>query len=93
MPDPMNDRVGNNLLSRIMGAEVRPDPSGFDIGFAGSATQLRANLVARKRPRLIPVHDSRVVAALHHTGDFWGGYPNVTCPVTTANCGSGSSGP
>ena len=31
----MNYRVGNNLLSRIMGAEVRPDPSGFDIGIRG----------------------------------------------------------
>ncbi len=32
-PDSANDRVGNILLSRIMGAEVRLDPSGFGIGF------------------------------------------------------------
>jgi 1-aminocyclopropane-1-carboxylate deaminase len=35
-PDSVNDRVGNILLSRIMGAEVRLDPSGFDIGFRDS---------------------------------------------------------
>ena len=35
-PDPMNDRVGNIMLSRIMGAEVRLDPAGFDIGFRDS---------------------------------------------------------
>jgi len=34
--DPVNDKVGNILLSRIMGAEVRLDPSGFDIGFRDS---------------------------------------------------------
>ncbi len=38
-PDSVNDRVGNILLSRIMGAEVRLDPSGFDIGFRDSWTQ------------------------------------------------------
>src|SRR3954468_24833636 len=32
-PDPVNDRVGNIMLSRIMGAEVRLDDAGFDIGF------------------------------------------------------------
>jgi 1-aminocyclopropane-1-carboxylate deaminase len=31
-PDPLNDRVGNIMLSRIMGAEVRLDPSPFGIG-------------------------------------------------------------
>ena len=30
--DPGNDRVGNILLSRIMGADVRLHPAGFDIG-------------------------------------------------------------
>jgi 1-aminocyclopropane-1-carboxylate deaminase len=30
-PDSVNDRVGNILLSRVMGAEVRLDPSGFGI--------------------------------------------------------------
>jgi 1-aminocyclopropane-1-carboxylate deaminase len=37
--DPVNDKVGNILLSRIMGAEVRLDPSGFDIGFRDSWNQ------------------------------------------------------
>jgi len=35
-PDPLNDRIGNIQLSRIMGAEVRLDPSGFGIGFKNS---------------------------------------------------------
>jgi len=30
-PDSINDKVGNILLSRIMGADVRLDPSGFGI--------------------------------------------------------------
>jgi 1-aminocyclopropane-1-carboxylate deaminase len=30
-PDPVNDKVGNILLSRIMGADVRLDPAGFGI--------------------------------------------------------------
>ncbi len=30
-PDAVNDKVGNILLSRIMGAEVRLDPAGFGI--------------------------------------------------------------
>ncbi|HET9779458.1 MAG TPA: 1-aminocyclopropane-1-carboxylate deaminase [Propionibacteriaceae bacterium] len=34
--DPVNDKVGNILLSRIMGADVRLDPSGFDIGIRTS---------------------------------------------------------
>lgn len=35
-PDSVNDKVGNILLSRIMGADVRLDPSGFGIGFKNS---------------------------------------------------------
>ena len=34
--DPVNDKVGNILLSRIMGADVRLDSSGFDIGMRSS---------------------------------------------------------
>jgi 1-aminocyclopropane-1-carboxylate deaminase len=37
--DPVNDKVGNIMLSRLMGAEVRLDPSGFDIGFRDSWNQ------------------------------------------------------
>lgn len=35
-PDPLNDRVGNILLSRLMGADVRLDAAGFDIGIRDS---------------------------------------------------------
>jgi 1-aminocyclopropane-1-carboxylate deaminase len=35
-PDVVNDKVGNILLSRIMGADVRLDPAGFDIGLRDS---------------------------------------------------------
>ena len=34
--DDVNDKVGNLLLSRIMGADSRLDPSGFDIGIRTS---------------------------------------------------------
>jgi 1-aminocyclopropane-1-carboxylate deaminase len=37
--DPLSTQVGNILLSRIMGAEVRLDPAGFDIGFRDSWRQ------------------------------------------------------
>jgi 1-aminocyclopropane-1-carboxylate deaminase len=35
-PDPVNDRVGNILLSRIMGADVRLVDEGFGIGIKSS---------------------------------------------------------
>ncbi|MBW9215595.1 1-aminocyclopropane-1-carboxylate deaminase [Mumia sp. zg.B53] len=46
-PDPLNDRVGNIMLSRIMGAEVRLDPSGFGIGVKGSWEQALEDVRAR----------------------------------------------
>jgi len=46
-PDSVNDRVGNIMLSRIMGAEVRLDPAGFDIGFRDSWEQALADVVER----------------------------------------------
>ncbi|MGZ0146471.1 1-aminocyclopropane-1-carboxylate deaminase [Kribbella sp. WER1] len=46
-PDALNDRVGNILLSRIMGAEVRLDPAGFGIGFKDSWRQALADVEAR----------------------------------------------
>ena len=35
-PDAVNDKVGNILLSRMMGADSRLDPHGFDIGIRDS---------------------------------------------------------
>lgn len=46
-PDSVNDRVGNILLSRIMGAEVRLDPSGFGIGVKESWTRAIEDVEAR----------------------------------------------
>lgn len=37
--DPVNDRVGNILLSRMMGADSRLDDAGFDIGIRDSWKQ------------------------------------------------------
>ena len=37
--DPLSTQVGNIVLSRVMGAEVRLDPAGFDIGFRDSWRQ------------------------------------------------------
>ncbi|MFV0464390.1 MAG: 1-aminocyclopropane-1-carboxylate deaminase [Nostocoides sp.] len=44
--DPMNDRVGNILLSRMMGADSRLDPAGFDIGIRESWTNALAEIEA-----------------------------------------------
>jgi 1-aminocyclopropane-1-carboxylate deaminase len=53
--DPGNDRVGNILLSRIMGADVRLDPSGFDIGIRQSWEEAIAEVKAGGgRPYPIP---------------------------------------
>jgi 1-aminocyclopropane-1-carboxylate deaminase len=54
-PDVVYDRVGNILLSRIMGADVRLDPAGFDIGFRRSWEEALASVEARGgKPYAIP---------------------------------------
>lgn len=54
-PDAVNDRVGNILLSRIMGAEVRLDPAGFGIGVKDSWNQALEDVRRRgKVPYGIP---------------------------------------
>jgi 1-aminocyclopropane-1-carboxylate deaminase len=45
-PDAVNDRVGNILLSRLMGADVRLSPAGFGIGFKESWKQAIADVEA-----------------------------------------------
>ncbi len=44
--DPTNDRVGNILLSRMMGADSRLDDAGFDIGIRDSWKQALAEVEA-----------------------------------------------
>ena len=54
-PDPVYDRVGNILLSRIMCAEVRLDPGGFDIGIRPSWEEALASVEERGgNPYAIP---------------------------------------
>jgi 1-aminocyclopropane-1-carboxylate deaminase len=54
-PDAVYDKVGNVLLSRILGAEVRLDPAGFDIGFRPSWEQALADVGDRGgKPYPIP---------------------------------------
>jgi 1-aminocyclopropane-1-carboxylate deaminase len=54
-PDAVYDKVGNILLSRIMGAEVRLDPAGFDIGIRASWEQALTDVEARGgKPYAIP---------------------------------------
>jgi 1-aminocyclopropane-1-carboxylate deaminase len=54
-PDAVNDKVGNLLLSRIMGAEVTLDPSGFGIGIKDSWERaLEEVREAGGRPYAIP---------------------------------------
>ncbi|MGM1030114.1 MAG: 1-aminocyclopropane-1-carboxylate deaminase [Actinomycetota bacterium] len=53
--DPVNDQVGNLLLTRIMGADSRLDPAGFDIGIRSSwEDALREVEEAGGRPYGIP---------------------------------------
>jgi 1-aminocyclopropane-1-carboxylate deaminase len=54
-PDVVYDKVGNILLSRIMGADVRLHPATFDIGFRPSWEEALASVEARGgRPYPIP---------------------------------------
>jgi 1-aminocyclopropane-1-carboxylate deaminase len=54
-PDAVYDKVGNILLSRIMGADVRLDPAGFDIGIRRSWEDALASVDARGgKPYAIP---------------------------------------
>jgi 1-aminocyclopropane-1-carboxylate deaminase len=54
-PDPVYDRVGNILLSRLMGADVRLDPAGFDIGVRPSWEEALVSVRERGgRPYAIP---------------------------------------
>ena len=54
-PDAVYDKVGNILLSRIMGADVRLDPAGFDIGIRPSWEQALADVEERGgKPYAIP---------------------------------------
>ncbi len=54
-PDVTYDRVGNILLSRMMGADVRLDPAGFSIGIRDSWKDALASVeAAGGRPYAIP---------------------------------------
>jgi 1-aminocyclopropane-1-carboxylate deaminase len=54
-PDAVYDKVGNILLSRIMGADVRLDPGGFDIGIRPSWEQALSDVEGRGgKPYAIP---------------------------------------
>jgi 1-aminocyclopropane-1-carboxylate deaminase len=54
-PDAVYDKVGNILLSRIIGAEVRLDPAAFDIGFRESWQRALTDVEARGgKPYAIP---------------------------------------
>jgi 1-aminocyclopropane-1-carboxylate deaminase len=54
-PDAVYDKVGNILLSRLMGADVWLDPAGFDIGIRPSREEALASVVeSGGRPYAIP---------------------------------------
>jgi 1-aminocyclopropane-1-carboxylate deaminase len=54
-PDAVYDRVGNILLSRLMGADVRLDPARFDIGIRPSWEEALASVEERGgKPYAIP---------------------------------------
>jgi len=61
-PDAVNDKVGNILLSRIMGADVRLDPAGFGIGIKDSWEQALEDVrAAGGTPYAIPAGASEHV--------------------------------
>ncbi|GLY30884.1 1-aminocyclopropane-1-carboxylate deaminase [Kineosporia sp. NBRC 101731] len=63
-PDAVNDKVGNILLSRIMGAHVQLDSAGFDIGIRDSWEQALEDVrAAGGTPYGIPAGASE-----HHLG-------------------------
>ena len=54
-PDVTYDRVGNILMSRLMGADVRLNPAGFSIGIRDSWKQALADVeAAGGKPYAIP---------------------------------------
>jgi 1-aminocyclopropane-1-carboxylate deaminase len=58
-PDPLADRVGNIQLSRLMGADVRLDAAGFDIGIRDSWKDAIEEVeAAGGRPYAIPAGGS-----------------------------------
>lgn len=62
--DPVNDQVGNILLSRVMGADVRLHAAGFDIGIRQSWEEaLESVRAAGGTPYAIPAGASE-----HHLG-------------------------
>jgi hypothetical protein len=69
--DPVNDKVGNILLSRMMGADVRLDPSGFDSAFGGRGRMpcARSRMPGARPTRSRPVRAStRLVGWASRTG-------------------------
>src|ERR1700729_3785070 len=74
-PDSVNDRVGNILLSRIMGADVRLVDAGFGIGVKSSWEQaLEEVRAAGGTPYAIPAG-----ASDHRLGGL--GFANRACEV------------
>jgi 1-aminocyclopropane-1-carboxylate deaminase len=70
-PDPLNDRVGNILLSRIMGADVRLVEAEFGIGVKSSWEQALDDVrAAGGTPYPIPAgaSDHRLAAWASQTG-------------------------
>jgi hypothetical protein len=57
-PDAVYDKVGNILLSRIMGADVRLSEAGFDIGIRPSWEEALASVEERggSRTQSRPAH-------------------------------------
>ena len=83
--DPLSTQVGNIMLSRIMGAEVRLDPAGFDIGFRDSWRQALADVEERGgKPYAIPAG-----ASDHPLGGL--GFANWADEVGSRSASSASS--
>ena len=85
-PDAVNDRVGNIMLSRIMGAEVRLVEAGFGIGFKDELGERPGGGRGRRRHARTPIPAG---ASDHRLGGL--GFANWAYEVRAAGAASSGS--
>ncbi|MEV0151498.1 MULTISPECIES: pyridoxal-phosphate dependent enzyme [unclassified Nonomuraea] len=77
-PDAVNDKVGNILLSRVMGADVRLVEAGFGIDASAKAAETRAQVekIARATAELIglgrDLREDEITVLEGWAGDLYG---------------------
>ena len=86
-PDAVYDRVGNILMSRVMGAEIELVDEGFDIGIRESWERALADVRAKGgKPYAIPAG-----ASVHKYGGLGSSGSPRRCARRSRNSGSSST--